>query len=601
MPEASLAPCWNAADARAVLVTEALAGDDALFLATHSALRDFRVGGSHASDVTARSEEGLLRALSDREQRHAFCVVQGEPGSGKSHLIRWLAVNWPHADDLCLLIQRADGSLDGTLRQLQARLPAEFRHLFDRMGQQQAAGISGRSLNFLVTLGASLEPDYFSSPPEDAEWCRIHQPGKLILNTQVRANWRGPRRVLDLMGGRRERTSQSAEFTLEDVVELARHCPDVHDSPAAEHLARQLMREADHLRDLRDQGIGWEELRSNGEDRIRQSLRLVSALNRRRNHAVQNVIGISADGLKRLFEDLRRALRHQGQRLVLLLEDVTSWQGLDDSLVDALVTDAGTRTADDLCPLLSVVGVTSEYFKDLPSNYVQRITHSIHLGEDQGRLEDVASLRDPADRAGFAARYLAAARAGPARLASWRERFRANHDLAPPNVCLTCERRDTCHPTFGTVGDVGLFPFTHQAIEGFFSSLKVDDGGMTHRTPRGVLQGLLNPTLLNPAVLEAGRYPGPEVEPSIMDRRSLPNLLVRRIDLHVEDPAERQRFRRLLAYWGTGRPEVGRRDDGHEAYAGLSRELLSAFGLPWIADDVVEATPPPPPTVDTTP
>lgn len=593
MPDvANSLPCWRATDARAVLVTEALAGDDALFLATHSALRDFRVGGSHASDVHERSEEGLLRALSDPSLGHAFCVVQGEPGSGKSHLIRWLSVNWPDGGDLCLLIQRADGSLDGTLRQLQARLPTEFRHLFDRLGQQQAAGISGRSLNFLVTLGASLEPDYFSSPFDDAEWCRANQPGKLILNTQVRDNWRGPRRILELMSGVAGRDSESAVFNLGDVLDLVHYCPDVHDSPAAERLARQLIKEAEHLRDLADRGVAWEDAASEGAEKARHSLSLVTALNRRRNHAVQNVIGVSADGLKRLFEELRAALKARGRRLVLLLEDVTSWQGLDDSLVDALVTDAETRPAGDLCPLVSVVGVTSQYSKDLAANYVQRITHAVHLGEGQGRLEDVASLRDPADRAAFVSRYLAASRAGPAKLAAWRERFRTDRALSPPNECLGCHRRDACHPTFGAVGDVGLFPFTHDAVEGFFRSLKVDDGGMTHRTPRGLLQGILGPTMLNPGALEAGRYPGPEVEPAVVDRVPLPGLLTRRIELRVTEERERQRLRRLLAYWGNGRSAMERDGGGRETYAGLSRGLLAAFGLPWMADDVAEVPPP---------
>ena len=71
--------CWSAPDARAILVTEALAGDDALFLATHAPLKDFSVEGTHASDVAERSEAGLLSALSRPDLAHAFCVVRGEP------------------------------------------------------------------------------------------------------------------------------------------------------------------------------------------------------------------------------------------------------------------------------------------------------------------------------------------------------------------------------------------------------------------------------------------------------------------------------------------------------------------------------------------
>src|SRR5690606_6972993 len=69
------------------------------------------------------TESGLLETLSDSQRTHAFCVVQGDPGSGKSHLIRWLAVHWPkRQDDLVLLLQRADGSLQGALDQLRAAM-----------------------------------------------------------------------------------------------------------------------------------------------------------------------------------------------------------------------------------------------------------------------------------------------------------------------------------------------------------------------------------------------------------------------------------------------------------------------------------------------
>src|SRR3546814_19317034 len=90
--------------------------------------------------------------------------------------------------------------------------------------------------------------------------------------------------------------------------------------------------------------------------------------------------------------------------LVLLLEDITSWEGIDDSLIDVLVTNAGTR--DDMCPLISVVGVTPAYYQKLHGNYRGRITHELSLGEarDEGDLQDVATMRSRSSRLSFAAR-----------------------------------------------------------------------------------------------------------------------------------------------------------------------------------------------------
>ena len=58
-------------------------------------IEGFDVAGRDAAEVNGRDEQAVLDTLADPSREHAFCVVQGEPGSGKSHLIRWLSVNWP--------------------------------------------------------------------------------------------------------------------------------------------------------------------------------------------------------------------------------------------------------------------------------------------------------------------------------------------------------------------------------------------------------------------------------------------------------------------------------------------------------------------------
>src|SRR5687768_14713621 len=92
--------CWNAEDARAILATEATEGDRRIFLATHSPFTDFDISGTRGGDIESPTEVAVLDTLSSPDTKHAFCVVEGEPGSGKSHLIRWLHIKWPNEDDL---------------------------------------------------------------------------------------------------------------------------------------------------------------------------------------------------------------------------------------------------------------------------------------------------------------------------------------------------------------------------------------------------------------------------------------------------------------------------------------------------------------------
>src|SRR3546814_19044966 len=80
--------CWNSDDVAAVISNEALEGHEGIFLATHTPIRDFEVTGSHAGEIDGRDEQAVILALSDPSRSHDFFVVQGAPGSGKSHLIR---------------------------------------------------------------------------------------------------------------------------------------------------------------------------------------------------------------------------------------------------------------------------------------------------------------------------------------------------------------------------------------------------------------------------------------------------------------------------------------------------------------------------------
>lgn len=194
MTELPQKACWQARDVAAVISNEALEGHEGVFLATHTPITGFDVDGSHAADIADPDEQAVLEALSDPTRRHAFCVVQGEPGSGKSHLIRWLSVNWPIGSDVKLLLQRANGSLEGALRQLREQL-REFADLFENLGQLHRATIQGRANMFLANLANALDPVHFDPPLEDVDWCQDHKPTELINHFQVREAWRGPSRI----------------------------------------------------------------------------------------------------------------------------------------------------------------------------------------------------------------------------------------------------------------------------------------------------------------------------------------------------------------------------------------------------------------------
>ena len=598
MPNVDLptSACWTSASAKAIFRTEALEGNEAVFLATHTPIQGFTVSGSEKEDIAEASEQGLLSALSLQGKRHAFCAIQGEPGSGKSHLIRWLYINWPEGDDLPILLQRSDGSLQGALQQLKTNLPARFLPLFDRIGQRQKATEIGRAAVFHNTLTALLRHDHYDPPLEDQKWCAQWNPSSLLFSERALSEWKAPARLLRLISGEGERNSASARFDIFDVAELVQIlCSDgIAKGPGVALLAK-LIPEAETIVEERGYGQSADSVVREFGSELAFTNALVDALNRRKNDAIQNVLGVSAEGLKALFKNVRSELKKDGTRLVLLLEDITSWEGLDDSLIDVLVTNASTRDASssdaDLCDLISVVGLTPQYMRTLKANYRQRITHEICLGEGaEGELQDVVTVREPQNRLRFVTQYLAATRAKTDDLDQWRDDLRHGIDRRPPNKCDDCVVREGCHKTFGDLDGVGLFPFTENAVAGFYEALKEDDDGMTWKTPRGLIQAVLSPTLSHPETLSEGQYPGPHIERSTFTEQSrhLSGALTSMIEAQVESPDNQARLRRIFTFWGAGgRAEVTRTEDGDLAFHNVPEHLFVSFQAPWLGSDVV--------------
>jgi hypothetical protein len=594
--------CWTADAAKAMFRVEALEGNEAIFLATHSPIRGFSVSGSRGDEIRTFDERGMLEAISSAQVHHAFCVVEGEPGSGKSHLIRWLYVNWPKNNDTALLLQRSDGSLEGALAQLREKLPSEFRELFDGLGTKHKVAEAGRARTFHSNLVQALKPDHYEKAPADIDWCNRWHPSQLLRPDNVEEQWDAPRRILRLISGKEgERDSESARFNVFDIYDL-QELVDLRDlkSDRARGLRARLTGESIEIEEAR--AAGWDAERVVRElgPKIPNHVAFVDALNRRKNDAIQHVVGVTSDSLKKLFREVRRALKSRGARLVLLLEDITSWEGLDDSLIDVLTTNSDTRSDDaeerDQCDLVSVVGLTPDYYHTtLRTNYQDRITHKISLGEGEDGIQDVAMMRDPVDRQRFVSRYLAATRAGPLALNAWREERRNAADRPPPNLCLECPLIEGCHAAFGEIDGIGFFPFTPRALDGFFEALSEQDQRRTWKTPRGIIQSILSPSLRQPELLNEGAFPGANIEVKAFDQRTryAPLPLDRLLQASSSDESERDRLRRTMTFWGAGGDiQTTIESDGQVAFHGVTKAVFAAFRLPWLGGEARDAVSP---------
>src|SRR5262245_54804394 len=110
--------CWQKDRVYTVMNPDAESVSDEVFLAVHSdhplTLMDPNLASRQDGTSTRwRIEPSeFLQDFLDPDRHHVQAVVQGESGSGKSHFIKWMALNIREREDRCLLtIPKAGMSL----------------------------------------------------------------------------------------------------------------------------------------------------------------------------------------------------------------------------------------------------------------------------------------------------------------------------------------------------------------------------------------------------------------------------------------------------------------------------------------------------------
>ncbi len=400
-----------------VLRVDSIDSTDSDFLATHVPFRKIvvstRSGDRH--EETNRSEEDIYKDIFENKMSrdlHQFVIVEGSSGAGKSHFIRWLYAKLSAKEednDVILLIRRSDNTLKGTIRQL-----LEIKEVKEIANKQ--------AYERLVKANQAINESKFKSTiyhrfiveieNDTSETLSSMKRKKLIalLNNSIFQD------KLMSAGGPIERiyskiTSSSssvdldliAQFTLEDLtldVDFVNQLEDA--DKKARDFANSLMEDDDNA----------------------FIHKITDYLNSFVETVIQSSAGIEPGDFEQIFKEIRRELKRKGKNLILLVEDITSFTGINQALLNALVTGhTGSNTADNLCRLISVVGTTSEYYRQFRDNYRDRITKQITIHD--GAIGDNKS-----DLLQFVAKYLNAVSLETKVLNDW-VRNGANKDKMP--------------------------------------------------------------------------------------------------------------------------------------------------------------------------
>lgn len=540
--------CWKKENVSRFIRSTAQTTHREAFLAVHMPFDELHV--DNAADPGAVRTDRGLRDYLHGVGSHVVVAIEGDPGSGKSHLIQWLEYTWPESEgDLVLMVPRHDGTLLGTLELLRTRL--------ERLGASYAEPLIGLIptnalteeaeapiLKSYLALWCDTKAIAAGQTQEDSQWLDDMEARGCLEHLPC-PPWGAPIRILRLLRGASDtgapRDQQVADFQCQDVIELldvGKLTPKVAQTRMFKALDVERMATRRAIEHAKARG---EQPRD--QDIPPNTRRFLNALKARLNLAFGRMRGMTVGELKRKFLEVRRRLQTDGKRLVLFLEDITSLQGVDGELFEALWA---SRDSDaSLCPLVAVIGYTPQYrVQYLPDNALDRFAVRISLttpGERSQRLLDSDNGRQQ-----FVATYLDAIRHGKNAVTT--------EAATRTSRCSGCEFQKQCHATFGSValkhvdGPVGLYPFNLASIEHFWTRLNDFQGKNVH-TPRGLLIQVMEPVLSVVGKLESGEFP-PTFGTSMLVPVLLGPQAKDRVASLWSDPGTRARAQQVIQWWG---------------------------------------------------
>jgi hypothetical protein len=525
--------CWNAGQIPRVINTEALQTENSVFLATHHPVRMYRQSLRRAE---VKEEYDQKKFLEDflGQKSFAFVPVLGSAGTGKSHLVRWLALNVPEAANRrIVLIPKGGTNLRDVIYRVLAGMEGRrFEDYRERLGRATSGMTDARARETLLgNLAVAIGPHGGGMRPgelQDVHHERVAaykylegalQP--LLLDDLFRQHLlRDEGIIADLvrhtmgMSEQRERREARREFSVAD---LPSSMQDVQRAGAA---ARQVYAELASDPWLQEVAVEW--------------------MNLHLDEAIGQLLQLGGDDLTRLMREVRAELAAQELELVLLIEDFAKLQGIERPLLEA-VLEQPNQPDQELCVLRTALACTTDYFRGVADTVRDRTTFVVSLDREALSSDGLVTSDDFEQ---FAARYLNAIRLRDDELDSWYDRRRTQEDDSPvPNACERCPHQDTCHTAFGAAVGAGLYPFNRAALLEMYGRT-----GGSGFNPRLLLNDVLKHVVDGyGSEIRSGEFPSPALLASFGGSKLS---AVTHKEIETRDPAHAPRRKVFVELWG---------------------------------------------------
>ncbi|MFT7003505.1 MAG: hypothetical protein ACJAWW_000854 [Sulfurimonas sp.] len=465
--------CWNPDEISKIIHTEAEATEKEVFLAIHT---DTKVKVStHGAAVKNTSYQDFLKSFLDENNgNNVQAVIEGESGSGKSHLVQWMRFNIPKNNKrIILTIPKTQTNLFSILKKLISYLPYEEQIKYEEKLHRTESGLKNdreRINEFLSSLARTIEKDIPQGLKVEEEQYLIPLIPKLFDDPYFRDSYFNSHEIVDNIislifnnSGINRNSDHRQEFK-------QKHLPlNPKEATKASQSTQEVL-----------EAIQEEEL-------LKISLEII---NRNLDKAITRTLSFSPDDLIELMSDIRSTLYKNNQELILLIEDFAQLQGVDTALLQVLTVEG----SGELCKLKWVMAVTTGYFEKLEDTVRTRITFKVNMDNPKDSDQYIMQL---------GSKYLNAIRLGNEKITLWNE----SNESSITNSCNQCKHKEICHKSFGAVDNIGLYPFNEISL--LQMAKKADIEKSTIFRPRIFINKVLKRNLQNDMVqlLKEGSYP----------------------------------------------------------------------------------------------
>ncbi len=429
------------------------------------------------------TEEELLERFSSHPESHKFLLVQGNSGTGKSNLIRWiyymykkaLIANGNDAEQI-IFIQRSYNSLkDAVKRILDYNILPDDRTRFylDKIGGggQEATGEELAATAYaMLEIAVNYDADYDQYIDEDVfKGIKILMGDSNIKKYIFMKKDGAIDRICRRISGNRIGTEAAENVEDNSNVSVIFSEKDFELSP------KELMSilNADGHKPTSEVLNSYNMVFNNPVIR-RETIAYLNSLNEK---VIARSSTLDATDVQGIFKEIRKELRTNNKNLTLFIEDINAYTGMDKALIEILIDDEEDDDAKkEMCRLKSMVGSTDNFYDLLHTSLKARITDSVVV-LDESVLSDDSKLLE------FAARYINAVNVTDKQVDEW---YYENKKMPIAEIQNRVASIELDGETFS------IFPFTKEAIVNLFSCLDAN-----YRTPRGLLKYVVKHTLTN--------------------------------------------------------------------------------------------------------